>query len=699
LRVFYYFTLRRARKAGKRDGRRWRWRLGLPPWEQKKPYPGDDEEWPTEYERQLYAATENSLHDLARKWHDEDISRKSACDQLCKAYEETTAELQSASTVLDQAQQKYESAKNGYQQIEHPSWSPLIHYLSLVVLGAGEFLTNAIVFRILGEPELTTTIMSLSLLSFLIAGEYVGKTFGKEKIPRKEKVALIIALLLVLAAFVGVSYFRWLYFQASGMPKILGIMPSRMSFVLTFLVFNLFFLIASAIVASWSTPRDPEEFHRARTRLKEAKRELRIAKYRYEELSKNALALWNKLVKAHNSREKRFRRFQEEAEILKNTGADLVLEYRNANMHARGGEMVRPRCFTSIEPRSQIAIPPLFHSLLDCNNCRYKDFISQAPRGRVSLEMAAESTGLVPDTRLSFIGRSSTRMGPLTGPIPVPLILTETDTKGGRAIFGSFVAQANLDSALQKVIENSGLGEKDLCICLDVENPRQDTYEEKWKNAWFSLVNAWNAVDGKAQKAFPKGFVYHLYPHAPLPLAFMLGASVGLRRRIVIYHQQPGRDFFKALELDDPRILFDPPPSDIPAPQKIPLEGEKYDTNRGRPTKLILHIFISDRHVPDFEKHINCQSAASKALWYKMELPEGSWVGYVQNLVKEVKELIQDYPTVDLCLSMPAAIAFALGMAFSRTPKINVCQWFEDQKYRPVFSLKLIEDQVGKIFT
>jgi len=45
---------------------------------------------------------------------------------------------------------------------------------------------------------------------------------------------------------------------------------------------------------------------------------------------------------------------------------------------------------------------------------------------------------------------------------------------------------------------------------------------------------------------------------------------------------------------------------------------------------------------------------------------------------------------VELCLICPSAIAFALGMAFSRTPKLTVCHWINNQ-YVPVFKIAEIE--------
>jgi hypothetical protein len=68
-------------------------------------------------------------------------------------------------------------------------------------------------------------------------------------------------------------------------------------------------------------------------------------------------------------------------------------------------------------------------------------------------------------------------------------------------------------------------------------------------------------------------------------------------------------------------------------------------------------------------------------------------VGYVQWLYREAKPLLGRYREIDICLACPSPVAFALGMAFSRTPKITVCD-YQNGKYVPVFSLELIEERL-----
>ncbi len=74
--------------------------------------------------------------------------------------------------------------------------------------------------------------------------------------------------------------------------------------------------------------------------------------------------------------------------------------------------------------------------------------------------------------------------------------------------------------------------------------------------------------------------------------------------------------------------------------------------------------------------------------------PNEDWLSYVQHLFREARPLVAKYRKVDICLMGPSTIAFALGMAFSRTPKITVCD-YQNGQYVPVFSFAEIEKRLS----
>lgn len=278
--------------------------------------------------------------------------------------------------------------------------------------------------------------------------------------------------------------------------------------------------------------------------------------------------------------------------------------------------------------------------------------------------------------------------------IAVPLVFTsERDRQSARSIFESFTQTFRL--SVKPLEQLTKVRSDDLLIRLD-HNPRSFSDAENpkhWEKAWQELLREWEEeVDRRLKRELPAGetFCYHIYPHLWMPLAFAMGASVDLRRSVVLYHRQQGK-FYRVMELTNPRALFEEPDSSIPPPEKVPQDFGALPQK----DKLILHLGITDRHsFPEFAAHPEHANAANAGLVYRKALaPNENWLGYVQWLYREAEPLLGRYREIEVCLVCPSPIAFALGMAFSRTPKITVCD-YQDGKYVPIFSLALIEGRL-----
>lgn len=279
-------------------------------------------------------------------------------------------------------------------------------------------------------------------------------------------------------------------------------------------------------------------------------------------------------------------------------------------------------------------------------------------------------------------------------PLAVPLLFTtETNREVARRMFENFTETQRL--SVKPLEQTTALRRDDLIIRLN-HNPRNQTdpaNPEHWRRAWQELLREWgDEVDRRLKRELPVGetICYHIHPHLWLPLAFAMGASVGLRRSIVLYHLQQDK-FFRVLDLTNPRCLFDEPEQSVPKPEKVPEDF----VSLPEAGKLILHLCISDRHdVPEFKAHSEHGNAANAGLVYRKDLdPNENWLGYVQWLYREARPLLGRYEQVDICLVCPSAIAFALGMAFSRTPKVTVCD-YQNGRYVPIFSLAEIEKRL-----
>ncbi len=280
-------------------------------------------------------------------------------------------------------------------------------------------------------------------------------------------------------------------------------------------------------------------------------------------------------------------------------------------------------------------------------------------------------------------------------PIAIPLLFTTRERRDARSEFERFQKMAKVD--MRVVRELADLSQEELVIRLERSDAVKNSHDPtEWKRAWERLLGEWEreveSVVRQRLRREGEWFCYHLHPHLWLPLAFALGASVNLRRSIVLYHAQEPEGYLRVMDLTSPRRLFESPPESVPPPEKVP---ENWDALTGG-EQLILHLGISDRHeLPAFSAHPDHKQADKAALVYRKALrPDEDWLGHVQWLYKEATPLLGQYRRVDLCLTCPSAIAFALGMAFSRTPNLWVCQ-FINSTYYPVFSLQWVEERLS----
>jgi len=277
----------------------------------------------------------------------------------------------------------------------------------------------------------------------------------------------------------------------------------------------------------------------------------------------------------------------------------------------------------------------------------------------------------------------------------IPIMFTEeTDNNTSHNMYESFVRSDKKLNNGSKLLEKiPSMRFKDPVIRLGKSNPRNSHDPEDWILAWDELLNEWNNGIDRELMERPlsnEGCCYHIFPHVALPLAFALGASVNLRRPLVLYHYQSfDNKFYKVLDLKDPREVIYECDTNVPivSPKTIP---ENLNLNGGK--RLILHIIISARHVENFQLHEEHLNATNVAIVYNTDLsPKDDWLPYVQEIVQRAKPLIHLYEDVDVCLICPSVVAFALGMAFSRKGSLKVCHYFSDGKYRPVFPLTKIE--------
>lgn len=271
----------------------------------------------------------------------------------------------------------------------------------------------------------------------------------------------------------------------------------------------------------------------------------------------------------------------------------------------------------------------------------------------------------------------------------VPLLLEEDpDRQAGRRRLEAFIGGQGLAGEAAVLRRLGHVREGDLVIEVPGQDLRRSQRVTLWRDAWSRAGADWHHLDGRFEHVLLSGqpVIYHVYPHVLLELAFIMGASVGLRRGIVLYHEQAQRIHAAVDVADDPRrVVAAPPPGFAPpALEPDPVPAKAHD-------KLILYFFITDRHQVSFTSHPDHEAADSVALVYRQALPGcADWLPYVQALWTAADPLMAPYDEVEVCLSMPSVVAFALGMALSRSTKVSVCRW-TGMRYVRVFSLRDID--------
>lgn len=280
-------------------------------------------------------------------------------------------------------------------------------------------------------------------------------------------------------------------------------------------------------------------------------------------------------------------------------------------------------------------------------------------------------------------------------PLSVPLLLIEENKKeDARARYQAFVKQTRLDKDVREIDKMSPVREEELYIRM-TPTIRDSLAPERWHEEFLRLVREWDEeVDERLYRWYPdyhSGLVYHLRPMVVLPMAFALGAAVGLRRSVVLYHSSPQGSAYRVMDLGQPRRVLEPPDQKCPLEQR-PAEIKPPDEKQEH---LILHIVLSDHHSPDLNAHAERQSAVNLALYCNQRLPDsGEWLPYVQSIWQCAKPWIHAFQRVDICLICPDAVAFALGMAFSGNPHIRVCHRVGTE-YVPVVHLEWLKEHLA----
>lgn len=320
--VMWYFQRVQARRRGRYDGAQ-----GVPVADEASTFPAG--------EFRLKQMTDRALEELARRWAHIDKRLKGRyCGMLREvrllkiALTETEFELRRLKVTHDESMaviNQDRKAKRTKLGPEH-EWrmNPLGYLMFMLAILIGEFPLNAIAFRLFGEAEVLTYVMTLVLAVSLVGSAHVlGIFLSMEKPTMVQRLLLAVTVVAPLGAIFAIALVREAYVVELGHS---GLSPRAIT--ATFILINLL-IYSIATVLSYLT-HDPvaRQIRVTEAPLQQVKRRLARMQRRKEklEIRLQYLVAW---------RQKTLQAVMHEARIITNAFEELIQEYRMSNLEAR----------------------------------------------------------------------------------------------------------------------------------------------------------------------------------------------------------------------------------------------------------------------------------------------------------------------------------------------------------------------------
>src|SRR3989442_7399977 len=329
--IIWYFQRIQARRRGRYDGAQ-----GVPVQDEASTFPAG--------EFRLKRMTDRALEELARHWAHIDKRLKGRyCGMLreVRLLKISLTETEFEFRRLKVVHEDNLSAINQDRKVRRTKWgpehewrmNPLGYLLFMLAILIGEFPLNAIAFRLFGEAEVLTYVMTLVLAVSLVGSAHVlGIFLSMEQPSRVQKILLTVCVLAPLGAISAIALVREAYVAEVGK----AVMSPR-AVTAVFVLINLL-IYAIATVLSYLT-HDPvarqvrmseiphQQLQRRMTRLQRRKEKLEI-RLQY-------MVAW---------RQKSLQAMMHAAQIIKQEFEELIEEYRMGNLEARA-EKVVPSAF------------------------------------------------------------------------------------------------------------------------------------------------------------------------------------------------------------------------------------------------------------------------------------------------------------------------------------------------------------------
>lgn len=323
-----------------------------------KGIPVIDQEERTGYEMELKQAGEELIKKVDQEWNRLDAKLKSG---YCMA----VGECRAAQSAAKQAELEHQSRLKEYETVwdktkEAPyvQLNPTVYWIVMILIAIGEFPLNAIVFRLFGESEALTYVMSATLGVVLpFAAHFLGillrKSPFREEGFTSEKFLTVLTVAVPLFVIGGVAYWREQYIHQEVDKTLTGV-------TLVFMAINLLVFLA-AVLASYFA-HDPTA-EKAQHDLRRAKERLRTAENNHNAARSRLAQAEDRLQKIKAERENTLDTMRGQAGEIRDFIQRVISVYRTHNIRARSSQAV-PRSFKDFP---QIKVPEGLSEQLDWN--------------------------------------------------------------------------------------------------------------------------------------------------------------------------------------------------------------------------------------------------------------------------------------------------------------------------------------------
>lgn len=335
-----------AKRRGRQDG--------------AKNIPPPDADKFADYEMELKNLADENIRRIGGDWAREDRTLKREYCQALSDYERARKESAPAEAANELAGREHREATDAMGEHYGQIRIPMPAYLLLMTLIAiGEVPLNAIAFRIMGESEILTYIVSLVIaIGIPFSAHALGMLLRKEPFKQglftTESIFTVLTIVMPVMGILAVAYVRQVYLQTEAVQEASGVEVDPMFITLVFIIINLF-IYSLASLASYLT-HDPV-VDNWRRKLKLATHELKIKQRIYADVQRRHGESLSRLEKYKAERQNRYEEKKREAEEIIDFVHRMIDVYRGQNLLTRQNTQ-RPSIW---EKYPRVGAEPPFH--------------------------------------------------------------------------------------------------------------------------------------------------------------------------------------------------------------------------------------------------------------------------------------------------------------------------------------------------